>query len=345
MFRMSLLALSSLALVPTALAGPTVPMRQVAPPAEPIVGMHTIAVGTMTGAKGKLLGDLFGSTLSNPYRTEIAAKSTSYTEAVLGSFGSMFGGGTSKSTTGNAGAATKHQFTLDDGLTMDLVKLVKSGADATFSGSASFEGDDVNYTSQMDVTENGYTYKKTVLCVRRDVTVQYAWALVNKSGKELLSDDQTTTQSASACDAAVGSLPTKDAIGTSALETVMINTVNRFAPRLREYQIDLAGGKDVKAALKVSDDGDNATAACMLKAAFEAKEDATVAYDLAGMLEGLGDLEGSLAWNEKTISMKKNKYATEAIERVTARKAEIAVFEKTYGAKYKLGAFDFDSCK
>ncbi len=340
--RLLLVPIALFVYVPVALAGPSIPVRQVVPPDAPLAGVRSVRVGSMTGFKGHQLGDDFAAAMKNPNRGDVATTGPSVGQAMLSGMSFGFAGQTAN---GDAGNATSHQVVLNDGITMDVVKLVTSGGDAVFSGSAEYTSNDVNYTDTKSVTENGVTYDKTVLCVRRDVTVNYTWALTSAKGAVLLSDQQSLPTADSACDSAVPSLPMGDSLAAGAIDGVAVALANRLAPHIHEYRIDLAGGKAVKDAIKLQEDGDLVGAACMLNTAFATKADATVAYDLAGMLEGLGDLDGAIAWDTKSAGIKGSKYIDTALKRLNARKVQLAAFEKAYGAKYTIGAFDFATCK
>lgn len=318
----------------------SIPMRQIAVPTDLQKGIKTVSLGTFSGPKGKGLSDAVTAAFQNPNRGELVDKPEDEGQKMLMAF--TFGT-VGSNPDGDAGAADEDQIVLADGIALDAVKLVASGGDAVLSGSAEYTFNDTPYLNQKTVTENGVTYKKTQYCTRRDVSVNYSWKLT-AGGKDLLTDQQVKTTTRQACDAAVGALPPVDTIADTALHTAGIAIVDRFAPFIREFRIDLASGKAVKDGNKLVDKKDIAGAVCAYKASVDAKEEWQPVYNLAGALEGVGDAADALTWMQKAVGLKKTDEDQEALTRLQARVDEIARFEAAQGTTYAIAPVDFTKC-
>ncbi len=358
---MRALSLVLLLVIPQASAldiGPGIHVRQVAAPPQPLSGVKSLTVGKFSGTFGSLMSEQLTTALGDaeralPEDSQMLAKGAAALGAGLAAGAASaltFGLAAPSAYTAVNDAATNSieskRVQLDDGLTIMPMKLGSKG-DATISGSVTERKEEASYTKTESRTENGYTYEVKVLCMKRSVSVDLAWTIVDKGGKELASAEETLRAADDRCDADVSNLSSTDALVAYALRGKGLTIANNIAPAWRTFRVDLDTDKTVKDAVKLATkDGDRATAACQVKAVYDADaKNAVAAYDLGAFAEAGGHLDAAQGYYEAAIKAKKHKGAEKALARLETRRAELAALEKAWGMKYSISPeVDWSGC-
>jgi hypothetical protein len=366
------LALAVAGLAHANIVGPGIQVRQVAAPPLPLSGIQTLAVGEFSGTGGSTVADGIRTALQDPERSlpegaaglgkalagvAVDAAATAAGSAVGGATGGIGGKATSKLVEGAGDAVIdqlgKDRVQLDDGLSIEAVKLAAGKADAVISGKVETSSKDEKYKAKQAKKDGkgntvkdskGNTVYEEVDCVKRTVTVSTTWSLKDASGKEQAGDTEADSASDSACGSEQSKVASKDALAARALGSPGLSIVNKFAPAWRNLRIDLDKDKAINDDIKLAKAGQPFMAACNIRRVL--KDDSynpDILYSFGGVLESLGHLDEASKQYTKAISAS-HKGAAKSLERLQKRQKELQVLQDNYGMTYTIAAPDWNAC-
>jgi|GEM_PF-3420921 len=372
------LALAGALLLPSSAGagglGPGIVLHQVAPPQSPLTGIQTLAVGTFQGFGGTTVADGIRAALQDSEPSVGGAAFAGLGKALAGNAvdavseaaaGTVEGvthglvkGSAVDKLVGGTGDVLVDQIedrrvTLDDGLHIDVYRLVTAKADAVLSGSVDQSANDEAYKvkeARKDSSGNfvkdssGAIIYDEVPCTKRTVTVTVQWAITGPGGPALEQSRATSAQD-SRCGEDRGNLASANVLATTALGSPGPDIVNSFAPTWRQVRVDMNRDKAVNSDLKIAQAGQPWVAACNMFNVLKGDSyNADILYDVGATAEVMGDLDTAATYYQRALSSVGNRAAAGSLARVQQRRAELQTMQDAFGQTYTIPPMDFGTC-
>lgn len=351
--------------------GPGVAVRQVVAPPQLVSGVRTLQVGPFEGPGAKGLAAEIKAALADPERqvgmgtaADLAGAALKAGAQVGGQMvASQLGGGFAGKLVGGvvegagklaADAVEDEKVVLDDGLRVDVFRVVEAKADGQLLGRFSTQPETTTFTKEVDATDdkgnvlkdgNGVVIKTKVTCTRRTVTATLAWEL-RARGAAAATGSATGSASDEHCPGDSGKIAEFPALEAAAVSGHGAAVVAQIAPAWRVSRLPLKRTPDLKLPLARVRAGAFGDALCVLHhAAAALPEDAEVALNEAALLEALGHhAEAAAAYARAATLDPKLRLAPEGAARVEARVAEVQQMTAAYGLSWTVGPAPFAAC-
>lgn len=350
--------------------GPGLMLRGVVLPPTVIEGVRSIKVEPFKGTGGAEISREAVAALKDPERVVGRAARAQAADAMVGAAGQMAGSMVASKVGGLGGkfvsgltegavnrAADEIKdpvLTLDDGLRIDVFKVVEGAADAVLSGSVTVK-DSLSDTKKKEEAKDskgntikddkGQTVYIEIPCKRRSVTASVHWTLRAKGGDNLAEETVEHSNADERCGPDIGKVASAEILAKAAVAGAGRELVGQFAPAWDQVRIDLDRNKALSESLKQARKGEVFPALCGVRNMLHYTPDDTDAlYILGGLHEGLGWFDEARVHYERAIEVGHHKGATKARDRVVERQQEIARLEAAYGLKWKIGAADYSAC-
>lgn len=341
-------------------AGPSIVVKQVAPPKTMVSGVKTLQVNDFKGPMGPEVAAQVRAALADPERMKSDAAAIGKEALDVGTdlaaqyVGSLVGGGigsklveglTKNTVTAVRNEIEEEPLILDAGLTINPFTVVESGADATLTGVISVSDTVESFTQKQQardgdgnprVDSEGKAIMVEVSCKRRMVDVQIDWSVRGTGNAK----GEVKRQSGdSRCGSDVSNLLDANTIAAGVLAGAGMPIVRDLAPAWRVKRLPMNKTKAAKDALKVNRQGDWQAARCAFRTAAEANpDDSDALFNHGVMLEAFGYFDAAQARYEQALALKVKKPYENAVERLAKRRAEVESMTAAYGLTWTVPA-------
>lgn len=358
-------------LVATAHAGPLgpgIPVKQVAPPPVVIEGVRSLEV-RVTGPRGpEIVAEIREALASTTRQANVSANDVaqglvSTASEVGGAYvGGLVGGGLGgKVATGLTKAAgsmvaeeiENEPLVLDDGLKLDVFRVVPSGGDATLAATVDVADSARDFTKKEALTyddgtfvkdEDGNVVYEDIPCRAVSVTVTFAWSIA-KGGQQLHADTTSRQAGDERCGEDLENLASAGSLAEPLLYGWGEPVAARIAPSWRFDRLAMDKEPHLTEELKLVKAGAYDRALCGLRNAtsFDA-HDAAALLDQGVIHEAMGRFDEALALYGQALTASGDRSAAKAMTRADARKKDVATMERAYGLAFRQAAFDPAAC-
>lgn len=348
--------------------GAGIAVREVQPPPTIVAGVPTLSVPTIPGTGGdqvrKELLAGFADTERQLGMGTVGDVASGVIQAGAQVGGQMLAskipvGGklvaTATETVGGlaAGAVEGDKVQLDDGLRIDVFQIKPTGGVGVLKGETAVSHTDDDYESEVDLKdkdgnvikdENGVPLKTKVACTRRTVSTSFTWTL-DAGGSTKTEGKQSHTISDDKCAEERKNLASVESMAEGAARGLGNEVILEIMPSWHVHRVGLRRSKTNAMPLDQIKAGEHFSAMCMLEHLKDGMADDAVApANLGALYEALGHHDLSIAAYTEAESRKPMRMVQQGLERVTARKADVAAMVDAYGLTWKITDPDLTAC-
>ena len=252
-----------------------------------------------------------------------------------------------------AGAVEGDKLQLDDGLRIDVFEVKTSGGKGTLGGALKVTHKDESYEKEVDLKdkdgnvikdENGVPLKTKVSCRRRNVTNTFTWSL-DAGGDSKASGKKSHTLSDDRCAEDIKNLKSVESLAKGAAYGLGNEVILDIMPSWHVFRVGMKRNKGTAMPIATVKEGDHMAAMCMFEHLKDGlPDDFAAPLSLGGLYEALGHHDLSIAAYTEAEGRKSTKLGRDGLERVTARKAEVAQMVDAYGLTWKITDPDLGAC-
>jgi len=371
-----LLALSTvwtLALGPlSALAGPlqlNIPIRRVTPPEHILEGVDTVGLGAFSGPGAETLVTEIRAALEDPQRTaantrllanEVAQTSTAVASDMASrSVGGGIQGRIVRGITSNVSSGIQHgldvtPLQIDDGLAIDVIRLVTDAPDAVLSGELVVTEELTESTQKTAVKDDrgelvkdeaGRTRYAELPCQQRKVVLTLTWTLT-QADRTLVGKTFERREGDSRCGEATAQLATTEALVDRLIPGLGTRVVQSFAPSWKVMRLPLSRNRTLKPENRWVREGDYHRALCGLAWLVTQEPDHVGAHlNLGTIAEAMGYYPLASEHYGVAASLRDDPATARATKRMERRRAEVAAMVAAYGSTWAIPEQpDLSSC-
>jgi len=355
-----------------ATAGPThlnVPVRRVVAPENLLENVRTIEIGNFVGPEGDTIAAEIHSALDDPNRTaahtallarEVAQASTQVASSVASrTVGGGIQGRIVKGITSNMSSGIQHGLDvspihIDDGLTIDVIEIVATGADALLTGTVVLEEettDSSQKVAQKDKhgdlikDDGGRTLYENIACRHRKVSLKVTWTLV-RDDRTLVGRTIDKRNGDSRCGEEIDALMSTQTLVDGLVAGLGRRIVQTFAPSWRVQRLSMSRDRALKPDNQRVRDGRYFEALCGLNWFLTYDPDHVGGHlNLGVIAEAMGYYGLATEQYAAAAALRTNKGTERAQDRIAQRKEEVSKMVSAYGLTWKIGETpDLSTC-